>query len=104
MGPRLDPFLLSLFAYPFRWQYTALRAADYLVAAARHDGVLPDRRLAESIEIIAAARCPDGTWIQEHRYPGRVWFDVDVPPGQPSRWLTFYGMRVLQQWADATTR
>ena len=82
--------------------YSALKAADYFLAAARHDGVPPDPRLAEAIEVIATARRPDGTWIQGHRYPGRVWFEVDVPPGEPSRWLTFYAMRILQRWADAT--
>ena len=92
---------VTTFAYPFRWHYTALKAADYFLAAARHDGVPPDPRLEEVIGIIAAERRPDGTWIQGHRYPGRVWFDVDVPPGEPSRWLTFYGARVLQRWDDA---
>ena len=92
---------VTTFAYPFRWQYSALKAADYFLAAARHDGVPPDPRLAAAIEVIATARRPDGTWIQGHRYPGRVWFEVDVPPGEPSRWLTFYAMRILQRWADA---
>jgi hypothetical protein len=89
------------FAYPFRWQYSALKAADYFLTAARHDGVPPDPRLAEAIDVIRAARRPDGTWIQDHRYPGRVWFDVDVPPGEPSKWLTFYGTRALQRWDAA---
>ena len=100
-GEPVGPWVTT-FAYPFRWQYTALKAADHFLAAARHDGVPPDPRLAEAIEVIATARRQDGTWIQEHRYPGRVWFEVDVPPGEPSKWLTFYGARVLQQWADAT--
>ena len=86
---------------PFRWHYSALKAADYFLAAAQHDGVPPDPRLADAIGVIAAARRPDGTWVQEDRYPGRVWFEVDVPPGQPSKWLTFYGTRALQQWGDA---
>jgi len=28
-------------------------------------------------------------------------FEVDVPPGEPSKWLTFYGTRALQPWDDA---
>ena len=27
---------------------------------------------------------------------------VDVPPGEPSKWLTFYGTRVLAWWDGAT--
>jgi hypothetical protein len=72
---------VTTFAYPFRWQYSALKAADYFLAAARHDGVLPDPRLADAIGVIRAARRPDGTWLQQHRYLGRVWSEVDVPPG-----------------------
>ncbi|MFF2032617.1 squalene cyclase [Arthrobacter sp. NPDC058192] len=85
-------------AYPFRWFYSALNAADYFRAAAQHEGTGPDQRLADAIEVIIAARRPDGTWLQERRHPGRVWFEVDVPAGKPSKWLTFYATRVLQWW------
>lgn len=86
------------FAYPFRWFYSVLNAADYFRAASLHDGTAPDPRLSDAIEVIRAARRPDGTWLQEGRHPGRVWFEVDVPPGEPSPWLTFYGIRVLSWW------
>jgi hypothetical protein len=82
-----------VFAYPFRWQYTALRALDYFRAAGRRDP-----RLEEAVDVVRTARRPDGTWLQEERYPGRVWFDVDVPPGEPSKWLTFYATRALDWW------
>jgi len=36
--------------------------------------------------------------LQARRHPGRVWFEVDVPPGEPSPWLTFYATRVLEWW------
>jgi hypothetical protein len=86
------------FAYPFRWLYSALNAAEHFRAAALHDGIAPDARLADAIEVIRAARRPDGTWLQERRHPGRVWFEVDVPAGQPSPWLTLHGTRVLAWW------
>lgn len=89
------------FAYPFRWVYSALNAVDYFRCAARHDGRPPDPRLADAIDVIRAARRPDGTWLQEHRHPGRVWFEVDVPPGEASKWLTFYGTRALAWWDGA---
>jgi hypothetical protein len=89
--------------YPFRWFYSALNAADYFRAAAVHDGGAPDPRLADAIELVRSARQPDGTWLQERRHPGRVWFEMDVPAGEPSRWLTFYAMRVLGWWDAAST-
>ncbi|TXN30624.1 squalene cyclase [Lacisediminihabitans profunda] len=90
------------FAYPFRWFYSVLNAADYFRAAALLDGTRPDPRLADAIDVIRAARLPDGTWLQERRHPGRVWFEVDVPAGEPSKWLTFHGTRVLDWWDEAS--
>ncbi|MCU1529265.1 MAG: hypothetical protein JWP75_3028 [Frondihabitans sp.] len=88
----------TTFAYPFRWQYSALNAVDYFREAALLDGEDPDPRLAEAVAVIREARCIDGTWLQERRHPGRVWFDVDVPPGEPSPWLTFFATRALNWW------
>ena len=86
------------FAYPFRWFYSALHALDHFRAAAQQDGVAPDPRLGEAIDVVRKARRPDGTWLQEHRHAGAVWFDIDVPAGEPSKWLTFHGVRVLDWW------
>ena len=93
---------VTRFVYPFRWFYSALNAIDYFRAAALQDGTDPDPRLAEAIDVIRSARRDDGTWLQERRHPGRVWFEVDVAPGEPSPWLTFFGTRALAWWDDAT--
>src|ERR671910_447276 len=99
-GEIVGPWVTS-FGYPFRWFYSVLNAADYFRAAALYDGTAPDPRLADAIEAIRTACRPDGTWLQEHRHPGRVWFEVDVPPGEPSKWLTLHGTRVLAWWGNA---
>jgi hypothetical protein len=91
----------TTFAYPFRWQYSALKAVDHFRAAARLDAAAPDPRLGEAVEVIRAARQPDGTWLQGQRHPGRVRFEVDVPPGEPSKWLTFFATRALRWWDEA---
>jgi hypothetical protein len=98
-GERVGPWV-SRFAYPFRWEYNALRATDYFRAASLHDGVGPDPRLAAAVEVVRADRRADGTWLLEHRHPGRVWFEVDGAVGDPSRWLTFLGTRVLVWWDE----
>ncbi len=87
------------FCYPPRWVYSVLNAADHFRAAAVHDGSAPDPRMAEAIERIRSARQGDGTWWQSRRHPGRVWFEVDVPAGRPSRWLTTFALRTLA-WYD----
>jgi hypothetical protein len=86
------------FAYPIRWSYNVLNAADYFRQASSIDGTRPDQRMADAIEVIRAAKQSDGTWLQGDRHPGRVWFEVDVPAGQPSKWLTLFGTRVLAWW------
>jgi len=91
------------FGYPFRWLYSALNAVDYFRSASLHDDVEPDVRLSDAIDVVRAARRSDGIWLQECHHPGRAWFNVDVPPGEPSKWLTFYGTRVLEWW-DETKR
>ncbi|WP_374225850.1 squalene cyclase [Pseudonocardia sp. KRD291] len=101
-GEPLAPWV-GRFAYPFRWFYDVLNAAEYFRDAALADGTAPDPRLAEAIELVRAARQPDGTWLQARRHPGRVWFEVDVAAGEPSKWLTLSGTRVLDWW-DARTR
>lgn len=102
-GEPVAPWV-SRFAYPFRWQYSALRALDHFRAATLLDGSAPDPRLAQAVDVVRAARQPDGSWLQQGRDPGRVWFEVDVAAGQPSRWLTFYAERVLDWWDRAASQ
>lgn len=99
-GEQVGPWV-DRFAYPFRWTYSTLNAADHFREAALFDGVKPDSRMSEAIEMIRAARQPDGAWLQAGRQPGRVWFETDVPAGAPSKWLTLIGMRVLDWWDSA---
>ena len=89
---------MDRFGYPFRWAYSVLNAADYFRMASAIDGVRPDQRMADAIEIIRAARRPDNTWATTGRHPGRVWFEVDAPAGEPSKWLTLFAARVLAWW------
>jgi hypothetical protein len=90
-------------AYPFRWSYNVLTAAEYFRRTSLLDGARPDSRMADAVELIRGARQPDGTWLQSGRLPGRVWFEVDAPAGEPSKWLTLFATRVLAWW-DAETR
>jgi hypothetical protein len=99
-GERVGPWV-DRFGYPFYWVYSVLNAADYFRESATFDGQDPDPRMAEAIELIRTAQQPDGRWLQAGRRPGRVWFEVDAPAGEPSKWLTLYGTRVLEWWDAA---
>jgi hypothetical protein len=86
------------FLHPNRWRYDVLRALDYFRAAAALSGAAPDPRLREAVDHVRARRSDDGTWPLDWRMPGRVWFDMDDGPGEPSRWVTLRAMRVLRWW------
>jgi len=100
-GEIVGPWV-TRFAYPFRHYYGVLRAVDYFRSATLFDGTEPDERITDAVEAIRAARQPDGRWLQERRHPGRVWFEVDVPVGEPSKWLTYYGTRSLDWWDNGS--
>lgn len=87
------------FVYPSRYRYSALTALDYFRDASLTDGTPPDPRIGAALDVVRRARHDDGTWPQGAPLLGRTWFAVDVPEGEPSRWLTLIGTRVLD-WAE----
>jgi hypothetical protein len=94
--PADERFLL--FLHPSRWRYDILRGLDYFRAAALLDRAAPDPRLGEAIDHLRSRRLADGAWPLDWRLPGRVWFEMEDGPGQPSRWVTLKALRVLKWW------
>lgn len=89
---------VTRFVYPNRHRYSALAALDHFRNVSLEEGTPPDPRLADAVAAVRAARQADGTWLQTTPLAGRTWFDVDVPEGQSSKWLTMIGTRVLDWW------
>ncbi len=52
------------------------------------------------MRMVTRARNAHGAWTRGKRLPGKIWFDVDVPEGEPSTWLTLIGMRVTAWWEN----
>jgi hypothetical protein len=96
-GKPADEQFLS-FLYPSRWRYDILRALDYFRSAAGLSGGAADPRLGDAVGHVLSRRRADGTWPLDWTLPGRVWFDLDDGPGQPSRWVTLRASRVLRWW------
>ncbi|WP_166970570.1 prenyltransferase/squalene oxidase repeat-containing protein [Brevibacterium atlanticum] len=96
-GEPFDDRALALF-HPRRWFYGILPALDHFREARMIDGLATDPRMEEAVEAIRTRRSADGAWSQDHRLDGDVWFHVDVPPGEPSRWVTLQAQRVLDWW------
>ena len=96
-GEAVAPWVTH-FSYPYRHRYNVLRATDHFRRVAALEGTAPDLRIQDAVELVRAARQPDGRWPQGETFKGRQWFPVDVPEGQPSKWLTLDGTRVLDWW------
>ncbi|MCK3768774.1 squalene cyclase [Microbacterium aerolatum] len=94
---------VSEFVHPSRHRYSALAALDHFRDVSLAEPAPRDERMAEAVDLVRSKRQPDGTWLQTAPLRGRTWFDIDAPEGQPSRWLTLIGTRVLDWW-DAGSR
>jgi hypothetical protein len=87
------------FSFPVRWHYDVLRALEYFRAA----GGPPDSRLDEAINLLRSKQQPDGTWLLENTYPGRIHFALEDGDGRPSRWNTLRALRVLNWYERRST-
>ena len=92
-GEVIDPSWLQ-FSFPTWYHYDVLRGLDYLRSAV----VAPDARVAEALALVERKRGEDGRWPLENTHEGNSWLTMDDGDGQPSRWNTLRGMRVLR-WA-----
>jgi hypothetical protein len=79
--------------FPNKWFYDVVRALDYFRVARQ-----PDERMGEAIDIVESKRLPDGRWPLDHAYHEKLLVDFGDREGQPSRWITLRGMRILR-WA-----
>ncbi len=93
-GEPVGPWLHDL-AYPFRWNYSIIRALNYFRDSGAFAETGPDPRLAEATAWLASKANENGRWVTNDRIPGQVWFDVDTPIGEESKWLTFFALRAL---------
>ncbi|HSE20193.1 MAG TPA: hypothetical protein VLB68_01005 [Pyrinomonadaceae bacterium] len=84
------------FSFPTRWHYDVLRALEYF----RSVGDAPDARMSEAIELVRSKQQPDGTWLLENTYPGKIHFALEDGDGRPSRWNTLRALRVLK-WNES---
>ncbi len=82
------------FAFPYYWHYDVLRALDYFHGS----GAGPDPRMGEAVDVVRSKQQPDGRWLLDRVYPGRVYFDLEDGVGAPSRWNTLRALRVLDWW------
>jgi hypothetical protein len=82
----------SLITHPYRWHYDVLRGLEYFARVK----ALRDERLQDPIELLKGKRRADGTWPNQYKYGGKVFFNMEK--GSASRWNTLRALRVLRWW------
>ena len=80
--------------FPNKWFYDVVRIMDYFRVA--RPG--PDERMTEVLDIVESKRDAEGRWPLDHKYHERLLVDFGDTEGQPSRWITLRGARILR-WA-----
>jgi hypothetical protein len=81
-------------AFPNAWRSDVARVLDYFRSARS----APDERMTEALDILESKRDADGRWPLDQAYHDRLLVDFGEREGEPSRWITLPGMRVLR-WA-----
>jgi len=83
--------------FPYSWNYDVMRVLDYLREARSQ----PDDRMTEALDIVESKHDGSGRWRLETRYHDQLSADLDEAVGQPNRWLTLHGLRILG-WAGGS--
>jgi len=91
-GEIVDP-KMTRFSFPPRWRYDVMRSLDYF----QKIDAPKDERFSDAINLLIKKRLPDGRWNLQGKHAGRVHFEMENT-GEPSRWNTLRGMRILKWW------
>ena len=84
---------ITKLAFPPRWYFDILRCLDLF----QDKNIEKDERMNDAIGLLKKKQTPDGFWKLEHKYPNKVFFDMEQV-GKPSRWNTLRALRVLKWW------
>ena len=80
--------------FPYSWNYDVVRVLDHFRSAMAE----PDERMTEALGIVESKRDAGGRWVLDQAYHDKLLVDLAEVEGQPSRWITLRGLRILR-WA-----
>ena len=81
------------FGFPMHYNSNILEALSALADA----GVKYDERLKDAFNVVSDASDNEMKWKMEFSLNGKMWIDVEQK-GKPSRWVTFYALKVLKHF------
>jgi hypothetical protein len=85
------------FGFPLNHNSDILEAMVALATV----GTPMSEALERPLQAIRDKRTADGLWRMEKSLNGQMWVDVEVK-GQPSKWITFFALMVLDHFGQAT--
>ena len=91
-GTRKDKAGWKRFGFPLFYQSDALEVLDTLTRLGVHDD-----RMQPAVNLVLSARQPDGSWLLENTYNGKMWIDIEEN-GKPSKWVTLRALRALRRF------
>ncbi|HSW01803.1 MAG TPA: hypothetical protein VLI39_16660 [Sedimentisphaerales bacterium] len=77
--------------FPWLWDSDILEILEILTCLGCRD-----KRMAEAVEVVEAKRRPQGYWLLEDDYFGRLQVDIEKR-GRPSKWVTLTALRVMKR-------
>ncbi|MEN6336989.1 MAG: nitrogen fixation protein NifH, partial [Phycisphaerales bacterium] len=77
--------------FPWLWDSDILEVLEILTRLGCRD-----ERMAEALEVVEAKRRPQGYWLLEDDYQGRLQIDIEKR-GKPSKWATLTALRVMKR-------
>ena len=90
-GTRKDKAGWKRFGFPLFYQSDALEVLDILTCLGVHDD-----RMQPAVDLVLNARKPDGAWLLDNTYNGKMWVDIEEK-GKPSKWVTLRALRTLRR-------
>ncbi len=83
---------LEALRLPLFYQSDALEVLDTLTRLGVHD-----ERMQPVVDLVLSARQPDGSWLLENTYNGKMWVDIEEK-GRPSKWVTLRALRAFRRF------
>ncbi len=80
------------FTFPRMYDTDALEILDILLALGSRD-----ERLQSAVDLVLSKQCPDGTWLMDRSWNGRMLVRIEKE-GEPSRWVTYQALKALKAW------